>query len=358
MTHRRLAALLLLLLSPMQGRAQQAPEAASDPIKAIDAEFARKFQDLERERLSKLAELAGGSEGQQAVLAYETFFRSALGSGLYQEAEPLAQRVLSEGPPSPVVRYLAEVANIMAEADRGDFEESFQSIVRAVQAGRDAADDEAELARQAMPASARLSLLDTYYQRLVQAGQYEIARKAFDTISRNAQEGGEPAVLDYLANRIAQLDMIGRPAPDFEGHDVDGRLIRLQDYAGKPVLLVFWATWHRPNIEQVAWMKEAIAPYRDKGLQIIGVNLDAMSEVDRPIAEVAPEVRRYILDYNIPWPNIINTRGETDLSDAYGVTEIPANVLIDEKGMISGLDLSRANFSQEIDRAMGNAGTE
>lgn len=357
MTHRRLAALLIFLLCPALGRAQQATGDASDPIGAIDAEFAEKFRDLERERLSKLAELALASEGPQAIQAYETFFRSALGAGLYQEAEPVAHQLLGGGAPSPVVRYLAEVANVMAEADRGDFEESLQSIVNAVQAGREANNDEAELARQALPASARLSLLDTYYQRLVQAGQYEIARQAFDTIQRNAQEGAEPSVMEYLDNRIGQLDLIGRPAPAFEGHDVDGRLVRLEDYAGKPVLLVFWATWHRPNVEQVAWMKEAIGPYREKGLQIIGVNLDSMSEVNRPIAEVAPEVRRYVLEYNIPWPNIINTRGDGDISDAYGVTEIPANVLIDREGHISGLDLNQSNFSREIDKAMG-AGTE
>ncbi|QDV33969.1 peroxiredoxin family protein [Tautonia plasticadhaerens] len=357
MTHRRLAALLILLLCPTTGGAQHATGDASDPIGAIDAEFAEKFRGLERERLSRLAELAGTSEGPQAVRAYETYFRSALGAGLYQEAEPVAQQLLSDGAPSPVVRYLAEVANVMAEADRGDFEQSFQSIITAAQAGRDANDDEAALARQALPASARLSLLDTYYQRLVQAGQYEIARKAFDTIKRNAHEGGEPSVVEYLDHRIRQLDMIGRPAPSFEGHDVDGRLVRLGDYAGKPVLLVFWATWHRPNVEQVAWMKEAIGPYRDKGLQIIGVNLDSMSEANRPIAEVAPEVRRYVLEYNIPWPNIINTRGDGDISDAYGVTEIPANVLIGRDGLISALDLSQSTFAREVDKAMG-AGAE
>lgn len=33
------------------------------------------------------------------------------------------------------------------------------------------------------------------------------------------------------------------PAPDFQLKDLNGNVVSLQDYRGKPVILYFWATW-------------------------------------------------------------------------------------------------------------------
>jgi cytochrome oxidase Cu insertion factor (SCO1/SenC/PrrC family) len=36
---------------------------------------------------------------------------------------------------------------------------------------------------------------------------------------------------------------VGRPSPDIEGKDVDGKAMNLSDFRGKVVLLDFWATY-------------------------------------------------------------------------------------------------------------------
>ena len=349
-----LALALALALAPGAARAQDDADGEQPPgsIDAIDAEFARKLRELEADRLRQIAALVQRSEGAAATSALETYLRGVIGAGLFEQGEPVAERVLSDGAPSTVSRYLAEVVNILGEAERGAFEESLESIVRASTAAEAETEQDGEAARQALSPASRMALLDTYYQRLVQAGQFEVARRAFQQIASSQKDGAEPAIASYLANRIGQLDMIGRPAPAFGGHDVDGHFIRLEDAAGETVLLVFWATWHRPGAEQIAWMKQEYARYQSKGLKIIGVNLDAMAGGGRPMAEVLPDVRRYILEYSIPWPNIVNAPGEGDIASAFGVTEIPANVLIGQDGRIVNLDLNVANFSDAIDAAL------
>jgi cytochrome oxidase Cu insertion factor (SCO1/SenC/PrrC family) len=36
---------------------------------------------------------------------------------------------------------------------------------------------------------------------------------------------------------------IGRPAPEIEGEDLDGKTFKLSDYRGKVVVLDFWGNW-------------------------------------------------------------------------------------------------------------------
>ena len=37
--------------------------------------------------------------------------------------------------------------------------------------------------------------------------------------------------------------MIGKPAPEIEGEDIDGKPMKLSDFRGKVVLLDFWGHW-------------------------------------------------------------------------------------------------------------------
>jgi hypothetical protein len=42
------------------------------------------------------------------------------------------------------------------------------------------------------------------------------------------------------------LPKVGEPAPDFATEDVFGNPVRLSDYAGQPVWLMFWGSWCPP----------------------------------------------------------------------------------------------------------------
>jgi hypothetical protein len=72
-----------------------------------------------------------------------------------------------------------------------------------------------------------------------------------------------------------------------------------------------------------------------------------------PAASVMPNVRRFLLDYNVTWPNLINGPGEADHARAFGVTDIPANVLIGRDGTILQLDLKGANLEASVAKALG-----
>ena len=66
-----------------------------------------------------------------------------------------------------------------------------------------------------------------------------------------------------------------------------------------------------------------------------------------------PNIRRFLLDHNVRWPNLVNGDGAHDYAAAYGVTEIPTNVLIGRDGTVIHVDLSRKNLAQVVARAVG-----
>ena len=61
---------------------------------------------------------------------------------------------------------------------------------------------------------------------------------------------------------------------------------------------------------------------------------------------VRPAVRRFLLEYNVRWPNLINGAGDQDYAGLYAVSEVPANVLIGREGTLIHLDLTRSNLER------------
>ena len=329
--------------------AAEAPGAAADPVEAIDREYARGLERLERQKLESLAKLAAGQAPEPANATYEALFTFAITRGLFREAEPIAERARQAPGASARVASLALLVDMVAEADRGEFDRSLESLVAAVRAA-DHAKGEGARPGAALPVSAQLSLLDAYYQLLLRAGRYDVARKALATV-RDKAEGAE--IKDFAADRLAHLGLIGRPAPPIAGADVDGKPFRLAE-ANKdgPVLVVFWASWCPPCAEEVGWIDRAYQAHRAQGLRVVGIDLDA-AQGGLEAAAVLPTVRRFLIDHNVRWPTLVNGAGELDFAKAFGVTEIPANFLIGRDGKVLRIDLTGSNAEAAIAGAVG-----
>ncbi len=135
---------------------------------------------------------------------------------------------------------------------------------------------------------------------------------------------------------------MGKPAPAIQGTDLDGKEFNLAAQKGKVVLVVFWASWSQPDAAQVEWLEQVEAAFRAKGLKVVGINLDTQEDGGQKLETVLPNIRRFVLDHNVPWPTLVNGSGERDYAAAYGVSDIPANVLIGPDGTRSfKIDLSR-----------------
>ena len=115
---------------------------------------------------------------------------------------------------------------------------------------------------------------------------------------------------------------VGDRAPDFSLADLNGEAVRLADYAGRPVIVNFWASWCVPCVEEFPILAEALDTHADIELAVIGIVYRDRSEAARAFGE----------QLNATWPLVMDP-GER-VARAYGVFGPPESWLIGPDGIV------------------------
>jgi cytochrome c biogenesis protein CcmG/thiol:disulfide interchange protein DsbE len=112
-------------------------------------------------------------------------------------------------------------------------------------------------------------------------------------------------------------------APGYELADLTGKMVSNREFAGKVVILDFWATWCPPCREEIPHFVQLQSKYREQGLVIVGLSLDAGGAKD-----VAP----FAEEHNVNYPMLI---GNDETAKAFGgVNSIPTTFVLDRQGKI------------------------
>jgi thiol-disulfide isomerase/thioredoxin len=323
------------------------PAASGENVQTINEDYDQEMLQVERRRLERLARLAARQNPVDAAATYEQLLRLAVAGNLFREAEPAAEEVVKSGSPSAIVTGLAHLVRIIAEADRGAYDQSVESLRLALAKREKAAPSGSP--QTELSTSEIVEICDAYYQRLIQGGQFDQARKALQVLLGHAQS---PVIKEFLSRRLKRLELIGKPAPAIQGMDLDGKPFNLADARGKVVLVVFWASWCLPCATEADVLQQIAETYRGGGFQIVSINLDASEDGKEKLESVLPSIRHFVLDHNVAWPTLVNGQGDKDYAQKYGVTEVPANVLIARNGTILHFDLVRKNLQTAITRAV------
>src|SRR2546423_6759601 len=122
---------------------------------------------------------------------------------------------------------------------------------------------------------------------------------------------------------LAVLAQTPRLAPELRLKTIDGRVLHLQDYKGKVVLLNFWATWCPPCRQEIPELIKIQRQYRSRGLQIVGATYPP---------ENSFAVRRFARRARVNYPVVSGTK---ETKRMFSDTEtLPITAVIDSESKL------------------------
>ena len=134
---------------------------------------------------------------------------------------------------------------------------------------------------------------------------------------------------------------VGMMAKEFNQPDVNGKTVNLSAYQGKYVLIDFWASWCLPCREENPNVFAAYQKYKEKGFTVLGVSLDDKAGRGAWL--------RAIKEDGLTWTQVSDLKGwKNEAAILYGVTSIPANVLIDPTGKVIAKDLKGKFLNEKL----------
>ena len=115
----------------------------------------------------------------------------------------------------------------------------------------------------------------------------------------------------------------GVPAPNFTLPGLDGKMVSLNDYKGKVVLLNIWATWCPPCVDEMPSMEKLHQELKSEAFEILAVSLDVLG---------AKEVIPFMKKHKLSFPALTDTKGA--IKSLYQTTGVPESFIINKDGII------------------------
>jgi peroxiredoxin len=133
---------------------------------------------------------------------------------------------------------------------------------------------------------------------------------------------------------------VGKTAPEINGLDIHGKPMKLADYRGKVVALVFWATTCGPCMREIPREKALVERMKGRPFAMLGVNIDA----DVSVARKAMEAQ------GVDWPNWHDGKpGEGPIATLYHLRGFPT-FAIDAEGKIRSKHSRSGLLEQLVDK--------
>jgi thiol-disulfide isomerase/thioredoxin len=136
--------------------------------------------------------------------------------------------------------------------------------------------------------------------------------------------------------------------------DIDQKLVALDEYKGKALLIDFWATWCRPCRAELPNLLEVYEQYHLKGLEIVSISLDYADDT-------SPEdYRAWIDEHGMNWRHTYDGEGwDTEIVSRYYVSSIPAPFLVGPDGSLVawGEDCRGENLTASVEKALSMLGS-
>lgn len=144
----------------------------------------------------------------------------------------------------------------------------------------------------------------------------------------------------HSAGLTALTEGNGEAVPEIAFLDPDGKEHRLQDYAGKVVMVNFWATWCAPCREEMPSLDKLQVDMGGDEFEVLTIATGR-----NPL----PSINKFYEETGIKNLPIL-TDARQQLARAMGVVGMPVTVLIDQEGKERARLIGGADWSSEASK--------
>jgi thiol-disulfide isomerase/thioredoxin len=147
----------------------------------------------------------------------------------------------------------------------------------------------------------------------------------------------------------AEKKVVPDSLPDFTLADKDGNPTKLSSYAGRPLMVNFWATWCAPCRREIPLLNRLAAQRKSQNAEIVGVAVDFRDDVLAFVKKVP-----------IEYPLLIGEEDGLAAAEAFGMgMAFPFSVFADSQGRILTIKIGElhedeANFAFDRLRDIDN----
>ncbi len=151
-----------------------------------------------------------------------------------------------------------------------------------------------------------------------------------------------------------RFDSKYRRIEDFRLPDLQGRLVRFQDFDTDLILLDFWGTWCQPCLRSVPHLIDIQKRLGGKQLQVIGI---ACEREETPVSERVAGVTKAVKKLGINYPILVtSTDGSCPVQKALHVQAYPTLILVDRQGRVLWQDQGATRLTMaRLDRMISIA---
>ena len=170
---------------------------------------------------------------------------------------------------------------------------------------------------------------------------YKTAQKLTNLLLKDNLGNGQLIQLQKQLPRL-QGGALKSKIPAFVAYDVKGKKVTEKSLNGKLNVVSVWASWSYQSTDMQRRLQSLHKKYGDK-LAVLSICLDG-----RP-ADCKQRVERD----SLKWPTVCDGRlWDTPLLIKLGLSDVPANLLIDEKGVVIDRNIQPDKLEEVINKEM------